>query len=308
MNISGDCAVAVLPNAGLGNKLLVWGRAQVFGLLNEMPALTIGWSRAKIGPILRAERSYRLYGHCMRGNSIAAALRLAGGALLHRTVLEPPVGPIRRSPPGREQGQVYVFRNLPSWKDYFGDIREYRPYIREQFFATVRDRYACGASEHDRPIIAVHVRCGDFRPLRSGENFAECGGVRTPAEYFTTTIEHIRKIHGADLPVTVFSDGEDEDIAFLLAMRNVRRSAAHSDIQDLIGMSSARIILPSAGSTFGEWAAYLSDAVVLRHPDHIHARIRPRDTNTSVYEGPAPARLADYGGLLVSNIRAIEYR
>jgi gamma-glutamyl:cysteine ligase YbdK (ATP-grasp superfamily) len=40
-------------------------------------------------------------------------------------------------------------------------------------------------------------------------------------------------------------------------------------------MSRARIIVCSAGSTFSEWSAFLSDALVIRHPSHVHSAIRP---------------------------------
>src|SRR5258705_11167494 len=52
---------ARLPRGGLGNKLLVWARATVFGRLNKLPVITTGWADVKIGPLLRRERFKRYY-------------------------------------------------------------------------------------------------------------------------------------------------------------------------------------------------------------------------------------------------------
>jgi len=61
-------------------------------------------------------------------------------------------------------------------------------------------------------------------------------------------------------------------------------------------MAKSRVIITSAGSTFSEWAAYLSDAVVLRHPDHIHAPIRPLMMQSRCYEGPPPGSAPEWKG------------
>src|SRR5262245_58768639 len=54
--------LALLPNAGLGNKLFVWAKAGVFAHLNRLNSMVIGWTYPKIGPLLRGERSLRMYG------------------------------------------------------------------------------------------------------------------------------------------------------------------------------------------------------------------------------------------------------
>ncbi len=51
-------------------------------------------------------------------------------------------------------------------------------------------------------------------------------------------------------------------------------------------MSKAEYIITSAGSTFSEWAGFLSNAVIILHPDHIHTKIR-REEN--LFEGPVEA-------------------
>jgi hypothetical protein len=199
-----------------------------------------------------------------------------------------------------------VFKDIPSWRDQFGDIRNHRDFIRGRLLAIMRDPYKKEADTLQPPVVAVHVRRGDFRSLRVGEDFAHVGGVRTAEQYFADLIEQIRHVSGWDLPVTVFSDGTDDEITLLTRMPAVTRSPATSDVVDLLLMARARVIITSAGSSFGEWAAFLSEAAVLRHPAHIHAPIRPTPYTDLHYEGPAPARPQDWSGLLLSNVLEIQ--
>jgi hypothetical protein len=199
-----------------------------------------------------------------------------------------------------------VFKDIPSWRDHFGDIRNHRDFIRCRLLVMLRDQYRRELDALQAPVVGVHVRRGDFRSLRLDEDFAHVGGVRTADQYFADLIEQIRHVSGWNLPVTVFSDGTDDEIAFLTRMPGVRRSPATSDIVDLLLMARSRIIITSAGSTFGEWAAFLSEAAVLRHPAHIHAPIRPPQYTELYYEGPAPAKPRDWSGLLLSNVREIQ--
>jgi hypothetical protein len=199
-----------------------------------------------------------------------------------------------------------VFKDIPSWRDQFGDIRNHRDFIRGRFLAIIRDQYKKEADTLQPPVVAVHVRRGDFRSLRVGEDFAHVGGVRTAEQYFADLIEQIRHVSGWDLPVTVFSDGTDDEITLLTRMPAVTRSPATSDVVDLLLMARARVIITSAGSSFGEWAAFLSEAAVLRHPAHIHAPIRPSPYTDLHYEGPAPARPQDWSSLLLSNVLEIQ--
>jgi hypothetical protein len=143
-----------------------------------------------------------------------------------------------------------------------------------------------------QPLVALHVRRGDFRPLAPGEDFRRVGGVRTPDNYFLEIVSGLRAAAGYQAPVTIYSDGTDEELAFLLRLPAVWRATSFNDVTDLLALSRARMIVTSSGSTYGEWAAFLSDGVVLRHPDHIHAPIRPENVRRIAYEGPPP-RTAD---------------
>ncbi len=282
--------IAILPNAGLANKLFVWAKAQAFGRLNGRPAYTIGWSYPQIGPLLRGQRSLRLYARFFERSSGRALSALAIGRLRGRVDWEPACARLAEAAPDR----LAVFRQVPPWRDYFGDLRDHRAFLRERLFAAVRAEQRRALDALARPEIALHVRMGDFRRLQSHEDFARVGGVRTPTDWFAGVIAQLRAAAGFEAPVTLFSDGSDAELASLLALPHVARSRAPNDVLDLLSMSRARVIVASAGSTFSEWAGFLSEAAIIRHPDHIHGRIRPLSVEPDLYEGPPPAGAEDW--------------
>ena len=143
---------------------------------------------------------------------------------------------------------------------------------------------------------------GDFRHLQAGENFAQVGLVRTPLVYFIDLIRDIRQIAGKELHVTVFSDGEAEELAPLLAISGVQRANHNPDIVDLLLMAQSQLIICSAGSTFSYWASFLSEAPVLLHPDHIHQPLRPDDVNERYFEGGIRESPDRWPSLLRQNI------
>jgi hypothetical protein len=70
-------------------------------------------------------------------------------------------------------------------------------------------------------------------------------------------------------------------------------------------MSTSKIVVPSAGSTFGYWGGFLGDNALILNPDHIHQAVRPRAVNEKFYEGPAVGPPHLWPELLQRNIRAI---
>ena len=289
---------ARLPRAGLGNKLLVWGRAVIFARLSDLPLWVTGFNKIRIGPILRGERSRYYFRQFSHGSGDLCRRWLRALLFLPR-VIEPAVAPRAKS-----KGELYVFQQSPHWSDYFAGIREHRHVIQTELPRWISQSIRSAVEDSAPPVISVHVRCGDFRELRANENFARVGLVRTPLQYFDDAIQLIRSVAGRDLPVTIFSDGAKEDIAQLLRLPNVQKSPTRAALADLLVMSRSRIIIPSAGSTFSYWAAFLSEAAVMLHPQHIHSPMRPSEVNQLFYEGPTPSNQSDCPVLLRENIQA----
>jgi len=74
-------------------------------------------------------------------------------------------------------------------------------------------------------------------------------------------IERLRGLR-PDLPIRVYSDGHDAELAPLLAMDGVTRARSSDDINDLIAMASASVLVGSH-STFSRWAAFLGNMPVI---------------------------------------------
>jgi len=261
---------SLLPHAGLGNKLLVWARGAAFAEVNGLPHYTIGWSHLSPGTLLRGGRRRPLYGRSFRGGigAMAQAWRLLGP-----TVREPAIA---SAPPG-----TYAFAAIPAWQDYFAGLREHREAVRRRFFAAYRHRVPAAPE----PFLALHVRLGDFRPA-DDRPFAEQGQTRTPTDYFVETATAMRAAVGRTIPIRVFSDGSDADLAELLALPACSRHLAATDAEELVAMSQAAAIVCSASSTFSMWAGYLGDAVLIHHPQHFHNQVRP--DLPGLWEGPWP--------------------
>ena len=276
--------VAFLPNAGLANKLFVWAKAEIFAHLNNLPVRVFGWTYPKIGPMRRDERSERMYGRFFDTSPGHALLSLSYGGLWGGLVDEPSCTQLVETSPKA----VYLFRKVPHWSNYFGDIRNHRDLICSRLLSIVRKKYVFELDAADTPVVAMHVRRGDFRALEAGEDFRRVGGVRTRDAYFASIVHGLRSAAGNEVPITIFSDGHDAELSFLLRLPAVARAKPLNDVSQLLLMSRAPVIVTSAGSTYGEWAAYLSDAIVLRHPHHIHAPIRPTSADGRLYEVPSP--------------------
>src|SRR5262249_41728741 len=118
----------------------------------------------------------------------------------------------------------------------------------------------------------------------------------TPDFYFRDQISWLREAAGRNVPITIFSDGNDEELRFALELPNIVRARAPNDVIELLLMSRARVIVASAGSSFSDWAGYLSEGGFIRHPDHIHAPIRPSATYGAL-EVPAPRSLQEWNAV-----------
>ena len=68
---------------------------------------------------------------------------------------------------------------MTHWSDYFGELKPIRETVIQELPNLLSDE--CRAKvEAVKPIdMAIHIRMGDFRPLKAGEKFAEVGHVRT---------------------------------------------------------------------------------------------------------------------------------
>ncbi len=278
--------ICKLPKAGLGNQLFPLIKAHVFAHLNKLPIIVTNYHHIRLGPYLRREKNKRKYHGFFRfQRSALGALwerRKLAVTKYYKSVEEPPITNIGAK---YLKDTVYVFSAMPSWVNYFEGLKENRELAIEILNKIVRPELAIRVNQSGEPVIGVHVRLGDFRKLNPGEDFSRVGAVRTPQDYFIHVINGIREIHGTNLPVSVFTDGHAGELERILALPGVELVSGNNDLVDLFLLSRSKIIITSAGSTFSYWAGFLSDAILVMHPDHLHEPIRPGEVNELSYEG-----------------------
>jgi hypothetical protein len=276
--------VCKLPKAGLGNQLFPLMKAQVFAHLNNLPIIITGYHQIKIGPYLRGEKSKRNYnGYFNFQKNIFGELADKWKLNISKNLQvcrEHSLNKIADDKIG--ESKIYLYSEIPHWKDYFGGLKNYRELIVNLFYSLISENIKKKISSQQTPCIGIHIRMGDFRKLKEGEDFSKAGLVRTSENYFVDVITKIRGISGAKSSVSVFSDGKKNELQTILEMENVSLVEGNPDIVDLILLSKSKIIISSAASTFSYWAGFLSDAPIILHPDHINTKIR---AEKNLYEG-----------------------
>jgi hypothetical protein len=284
--------------------LLVWARAFLFAQLNDMDLIVSRWEQLKVGPILRNEKHHRLYFRYFRNPSSVNWLKKCFILAAYQKIKEPEIARLR---PGALSGRrlIHVFERISRTSDYFEGIKEHRDDIRGALLSMLAPSHREELLRLRPPVIGVHVRHGDFRKLAPGEEFGKYGHIRAPLTYFKTLIQGIRQISGRDLPVTLFSDGSQDELRELLNMPGVRLSNSKSDIVDLLLLSMSKIIITSPSSTFSYWSAFLSDAAVFHHPDHASIQMRATQINQLLFEGSVAGDSDEWPPLLRENIRAV---
>jgi hypothetical protein len=255
---------AILPNAGLGNKLFPWARCRVFSLEHGVEMLAPRWSQLKLGPLRRRDRDVRLYHNLFKPSppGHTHGVRAWWLRLSTERVVDEPED--LHTPPvdlgARESvvfsGETHHFRALSGWDEVL--LQELRAMTREQWLNRV--------DQFDVVSIGIHVRHGDFVEATSEQDFILRGAIRTPMVWFVESLAAIRQLCGFAVPALVVSDASDRALADLLQMEAVTRVDTGSAIGDLLVLSKARLLIASGGSSFSAWAAFLGQMPTVSYP------------------------------------------
>lgn len=290
-----------IPKVGLGNQLFPILKSSFFALKNQLPLIVTGYHQFKIGPYLRGERTKRKYKgfFTFEKSLIKEQLNKFKWKRSPLKIYNPSLNlTLNKS---NKKDVCYVFNEIPDWNNYFDEIRDFRSDIIALLWKMLQPSIKEQLSKLPKPYIGLHMRMGDFKKLSEGVDFNTAGVTRTPEDYFIQVIADIRRLHGKDLPVSIFTDGWPDEIKKLLSIGNIHIIEGNNDLVDLLLLSKSKIIITSAGSTFSYWAGFLSQAPIIMHPSHIYQPIRrPED---GLYEGPLNAE----NKILVQTIKSIEY-
>jgi hypothetical protein len=290
--------ISKLPNAGLGNKLFTWGHGVIFAKKNELRHYSIGWTKIKIGPILRRETSLRFYRNYFKSSVLVSKIKFIFFKKSREVILKSYLDCQKTE--NVDVDSLYIFNEVPHWSDYFKGLRENQEFVVDVFFKSLSPKIYDEYLKKKEPVIGVHIRMGDFKKVAATQDFSKVGHARTPMQYFIDVISQLRTASEITLPVTIFSDGNANELSEVLSLPNVYLAEDDLDILQMLHLSKSKIIVLSAGSTFGQWAAFLSNAAIINHYQHFHSYIRPSTTNVHSFEGvidinkPLPNELTSY--------------
>ena len=253
------------PKTGLGNLMLIWARACVFAHLNDLPLITSSWWAFRWGSWFRNEKRKRLYWGYFKENTLLETLMIQYFRLIHKVVHEPLVKKIN----GVDDNQLFLFDQVISDNDLFGSIRNYSNLLEEKIYQILNPKLKKQLDGYETPVISVHIRRGDFK----------IGNPITPELFFIQSINEIRRSLNENWPVTIFTDADVNEIKEVMALPNTYLATPKADILDILLMSKSKFIVLSQSSTFSYWAAFLSDAVVIRPAGDWQLKIKDSTSN-----------------------------
>ncbi len=244
-------------SSGLGNCFFAYFHAVRLADCHDGRLIAPSWESVKIGPYLRREMSLRRYGVLFRPHprEICGAEKYAFLAAhwRRRKRLETRFDCSIGEP--KPHGLTVV--EAPGGKFTFTGLHERRAMIRERLLSILIDRplqTAWGGAGY----VAVHVRLGDFLPADTAKvKTGTVEGLRIPLAWYGSVIRRVREIW-PDMPIRIFSDGREQELADLLSIPGASLQRGSTDISDLLGLSQARLLIGSH-STFSRWAAFLGD-------------------------------------------------
>lgn len=284
--------VIKLPHAGLGNKLFVWAQGIVSAKINNCNYIVKGWFalhiRTLIKVILKIEKRHEYYLSPFKEDYSLNKIYSLLIPFRKKLILTQ-----EECDKVFSNGTVSYFTDMAAPDDYFVKIKEYRDLIKNEFFNNLKSSYRKNSFFESTPFIGVHIRRGDMVTIRF-----------TPISYFTHIIKSLREYLGFNLKVIVFTDGDTNTNEFIeiKSLPNIEFAPPQNAVIDMIFLSKANIIVVSDNSTFGKWSGFLSDSVIIEHPNYKGQSIRTKEFNQTVYEGILPENQNDWSIILKQNL------
>jgi glycosyl transferase family 11 len=249
---------AVLPKAGLGNRLFPWARCRVFAFENKTPMLAPTWTQLAVGPLLRGETDLRHYsGLFVTGaNDVVGAKKILVKAISRRA------GEAEDSASLNENGRP-VLKVFSGEGDRFLKLNGWHDYLRNELRAITKSKWIEAVDQVGDFSIGMHVRMGDFVDANAQTDNPHR---RVPHSWFAHSLKAVRRIIGRPVRAVIVSDGKDSELRELLELENVSLVRTGSAIGDLMLLSNSKVLLASAGSSFSAWAAFLGQMPSIAHP------------------------------------------
>lgn len=230
-------AYPLVGATGLCNMFYPWARAVVWTREHGARVIAPNWVQFKrLGVWLRHEKDKRTYLRQFTDSGYITGTEKWWKLRTLRKSTE--------SKPAASGIVVFSGREEFGWME---PVKNERTFLTEELERIVNPRILSGLKDLPRDYIAVHIRKGDFH----------FGDELQPDEYYLEAIKTARRENGEHLPVLVFSDAEDRELAFLSSIGNLKRMPQAPAVQDVLALSRATALVGTNHSTFSYWGAFL---------------------------------------------------
>lgn len=219
-----DFAFFRVGGPGLANCLFIAAKAYLLARQLGLPMLRPTWERLGLGQFLRRERDKRFYCGLFRSESWWQKFRRLWVTRFNAKALK-----------------------VVAWdRTYFHGLWEEAESVRQWVLGEILPEAIRAVPAEMKSSVAVHVRLGDFP--------AE---YRTPIGWYRAMMEQVMSRRGGrEVDFQIFSDGSDEELAPLLALKGARRVFYGNAIADMVAISRCGLLIGS-DSTFSTWGAFL---------------------------------------------------
>lgn len=232
--------------------LLLWARALVFARQNNFKLIITPWWGFRWGALLRKERKKRIYWKYFKETGILQLFQFNILKVFKVIIQEPKIEIIDKN--SIPINSVFEFNKVMTDYDLFGALRPHQQLINKELMDLLHPSKKLQFLNQKVPVIGVHIRRGDFK----------LGSTLTELDFFIKAIVLVRKELGEDTPVTIFTDADEHEIKEVLQLPHIKIAEKNADIVDILLLSKSKVLILSAGSTFSYWAAFLSNAFVIK--------------------------------------------
>ena len=237
-----------LGGAGLGNILFPWATALVYAKKHDLKRIQTTWKNFKIGTFLRKERDKRMYFDLFTGKD--------------------GIGGFKKFFLLNFSSKVKYFSRMD---DLFEPFKNEQAFVKQELLKIINPYHLQKANEFDASSIRVHIRMGDFENPENEQILRDgAWNYRLPMKWYFNIITKLRE--QTNLPIYIFSDGNDEDLQEILQLKNCKREFFDSAISDMIALSKCKVLV-SSSSTFSMWACFLGQMPTIWFPGQIRQEI-----------------------------------
>ena len=219
---------------GLANCMIIAAKSYCIAKQTNAEFVEPTWFKISLGPYLRGEKDKRHYYRIFNTVGVSGLKKIA----------------IKLQNSDYNDDNLREFAKATSGVCRISRMRllfqDMDPHYSKEYFdrlVTSKTKESIKGTSFEK-TVAVHVRLGDFNAKQ-----------RTPMAWFEGIIHKFSAIN-PNMRYLIFSDGTDEEIQPLLAIRNVSRASFGNDaINDLYAISKCCIVIAS-NSTFSAMGAF----------------------------------------------------